>query len=233
MMKRRTAKNATWLVALAALLAAPMSAEKAAEPADLSQQSYSLGVAIARQAAAGLGAVDEEAFISGFSDSFAKRELSMSDGEMMAALEGFEERRDAETRQALAEMARANREAGETFRQSFGRDDEVVTLSSGLQYKVMEPGEGEVPAPTDTVTFHYRGTLIDGSEIDNSYNRHEPVTIQADKTLPGWREALTQMPVGSKWQVVLPPELAFGDEGAGPIEPGTTMIFEIELVSMS
>ena len=110
----------------------------------------------------------------------------------------------------------------------------VETLASGLQYKVLQSGAGDTPQNDSTVTIHYRGTLVDGREIDSSYSRNEPVTIQVDQVIPGWTEALTRMPVGSKWQLVLPPELAYGDMGAGDfVEPGSTVVFEMELISAS
>ena len=124
--------------------------------------------------------------------------------------------------------------AGDTFRASFAEDPEVKTLASGLHYKILRSGEGDKPSIDSTVTLHYRGSLVDGREIDNSYERNEPVTIQVSQAIPGWTEALTHMPVGSKWKVVVPPELAYGKHGAGSlIEPGATVIFEMELIGKS
>ena len=136
--------------------------------------------------------------------------------------------------QAVAALAEENRVEGKQFRVSFAEDPSVVTTESGLLYKVIEEGDGAIPATSDTVTVHYRGTLTDGREIDSTYARNEPVTIPLDRGLPGWTEALSLMPSGSKWKIVLPPELAFGERGAAPlIGPSTTVVFEMELVSVS
>lgn len=196
-------------------------------------ESYSLGVAVAEQAIAGLGEIDQKAFVAGISDVVSGDELAVSAADMMAALDRFDQRRMEEARAEFEAMAQANRTAGDAFRASFSEDPAVVTTETGLQYKVIEAGEGAKPGATDTVTVHYRGTLVDGREIDSTYTRGEPVTIPMDRLMPGWTEALTLMPAGSKWQIVLPPELAFGESGAGPmVGPGTTVIFEMELVSI-
>lgn len=200
---------------------------------DEATESYSLGVAVARQATAGLEDIDEDAFMAGFSDTMRGQDLALSSEDMMAALDRYEARRIDEAKQQLAELAAANREQGDAFRADFAKDPEVVTTESGLQYKVLAAGEGEVPAEGDTVTLHYRGTLVDGSEIDSTWSRNAPVTLPVGAGLPGWTEALSLMPAGSKWQVVLPPELAFGDSGAAPIvQPGATVVFELELVAV-
>ena len=197
-------------------------------------ESYSLGVAVAQQARAGLGEVDDDAFIAGVADAMAGRDLAVSPSEMTAALDRFDARRAKEVQDQVAAIAQANRIAGDEFRQAFAADPEVVKTESGLLYKVLEAGEGEVPTLENSVTLHYRGTFTDGREIDSTYARNEPVTIPLDRGLPGWTEALSLMPAGSKWQIVLPPELAFGERGAGPlVGPSTTVVFEMELVSVS
>ena len=201
---------------------------------DPQKEAYSLGVVVASQAVAGLGEVDAEAFIAGVTDAVKKNEFAISDEQITSSLTRFDERRAQEAQAALASMIESNRTAGDAFRKNFAEDPKVETLANGLQYKVIQSGEGDKPASDSTVTIHYRGTLVDGREIDSSYTRNEPVTIQVDQVIPGWTEALTRMPVGSKWQVVLPPELAYGDTGAGDfIEPGSTVVFEMELISAS
>ena len=135
---------------------------------------------------------------------------------------------------ALEAQIEINRGVGDAFRENFAKDPEVESLANGIHYKVLRAGEGEKPAADSTVTLHYRGSLVDGREIDSSYARDEPITIQVDRAIPGWTEALTRMPVGSKWQVVVPPELAYGEYGAGSlIESGATVVFEMELISTS
>ncbi len=235
-MGRMATTSVTCMAAGAIALAAcsPTSATvNTALSSDEAVESYSLGVAVARQAMASLGDVDDKAFVAGVADAMAGAELAVSTEDMMGALGRYDEKRAAEARQTLAKLSDENRSAGDAFRAEFSQDPEVVTTASGLQYKVIEAGEGAVPTTADTVTLHYRGTLIDGREIDSTHARGAPVTLAVDGLLPGWTEALTLMPVGSTWQVVLPPELAFGENGAGPmIGPATTVVFEMELVSI-
>ena len=198
------------------------------------REGYSLGVIVATQALMDLGEVDHEAFVAGVTDAIKKNELALDDAEITTALTRFDARRADEARVVLEARIEANRGAGDAFRENFAKDPEVETLANGLHYKVLKAGDGEKPASDSTVTLHYRGSLVDGREIDSSYARDEPVTIQVDRVIPGWTEALTRMPVGSKWQVVVPPELAYGEYGAGSlIEPGATVVFEMELISTS
>ena len=105
-------------------------------------------------------------------------------------------------------------------------------MPSGLQYKILKEGDGKQPAEADTVEINYRGTLIDGTEFDSSYKRGKPGSFQVDKGIRGWTEALLLMKEGSKWQLFIPPELGYGERGAGPIPPNSTLIFEIELISV-
>ncbi len=108
----------------------------------------------------------------------------------------------------------------------------VKTLPSGLQYKVIKEGTGKTPKATDTVVTQYKGTLVNGTEFDSSYKRGEPATFPVNGVIRGWTEALQLMKEGSTWQIVVPPELAYGEQGAGPIGPNATLIFEVELVSV-
>jgi FKBP-type peptidyl-prolyl cis-trans isomerase FklB len=108
----------------------------------------------------------------------------------------------------------------------------IVTTASGLQYRVLAAGSGASPRPTDEVTVNYRGTLIDGTEFDSSYKRGEPATFTVGKLIPGWNEALVLMKPGAKWQLFIPPELAYGDNVTGPIPPGSVLKFDVELLSV-
>jgi FKBP-type peptidyl-prolyl cis-trans isomerase len=132
----------------------------------------------------------------------------------------------------LAEAA-TNKTQGEAFLAANKTKEGVVTLPSGLQYKVLQQGTGPKPTLEDSVTCNYRGTLIDGKEFDSSYRRGQPANFPVARVIPGWKEALQLMPVGSKWQIVVPPSLAYGDRGAGAdIGPNATLIFDIELLSI-
>ena len=126
----------------------------------------------------------------------------------------------------------ANRKAGEEFLKENGKKKDVVTTKSGLQYKVLVKGEGEIPTATQRVKVNYEGHLIDGTEFDSSYKRNEPTTFACNQVIKGWTEALTLMPVGSKWELYIPQELAYGDRESGKIPPYCTLIFTVELLSI-
>jgi len=129
--------------------------------------------------------------------------------------------------------SKVNREKGIMFLEENKKKENVVTLPSGLQYKIMIEGKGPLPKATDTVECHYKGTLIDGTEFDSSYSRGKPATFQVGGVIQGWIEALQMMKVGSKWELFIPPELAYGDRGAGSlIKPGATLIFEVEVLGI-
>jgi FKBP-type peptidyl-prolyl cis-trans isomerase FklB len=131
------------------------------------------------------------------------------------------------------EMMAKQKERGDAFLAENKKKEGVKTLPSGLQYKVIKVGTGKKPKLTDTVTAHYRGTLINGTEFDSSYRRGQPVNFQVSRVIPGWTEALQLMQEGAKWQLFIPPNLAYGEQGAGGIiGPNATLIFEIELVSI-
>ncbi len=133
---------------------------------------------------------------------------------------------------ALQEMAAKNKKEGEAFLAENKKKKGVVTLPDGLQYKVIKAGTGKKPTVNDTVVAHYTGTLINGKEFDSSVRRGEPATFALNGVIKGWQEALPLMPTGSKWQVFIPSELAYGESGNGPIGPNETLIFDIELISI-
>ncbi len=125
-----------------------------------------------------------------------------------------------------------NRRLGEQFLADNKKNEGVITLPSGLQYKVLVKGEGEVPTRTQRVKVNYEGHLIDGTEFDSSYKRHQPATFRADQVIKGWTEALCKMPVGSKWELYIPQELAYGDRDSGKIKPYSALIFTVELLEI-
>ena len=140
---------------------------------------------------------------------------------------------DAIKAKALESRYGENKAAGEAFLAENAKKEGVVTTESGLQYKVIKEGKGEVPTATSTVKVNYKGTLIDGTEFDSSYKRNEPTTFRANQVIKGWTEALTMMPVGAKWELYIPQELAYGArETGGQIKPFSTLIFEVELLEV-
>ena len=134
---------------------------------------------------------------------------------------------------AEAQGADSNRAAGEAFLAENAQRESVVTLPSGLQYEVIEEGDGATPGHRSTVVVHYSGTLIDGTPFDSSLQRGEPARFPVNRVIPGWTEALRLMRVGDKWRLFIPADLAYGDRGVGPvIAPGSTLIFEVELLEV-
>jgi FKBP-type peptidyl-prolyl cis-trans isomerase FklB len=196
------------------------------------QESYSLGSVLGTQIKEGVGDVDRDAFLAGLADALDDQSRLTPD-EITLALATRREREIAATQQKAHEMAQRNQAEGEAYRAQFATDPGVVGLDSGLQYKVLAKGEGSVPEAGDVVTVHYRGSFVDGTEFDSSYARQEPASFPLEGVIPGWSEALQRMPSGSKWKLVVPPELAYGEQGAGGvIGPNATLIFEVELIDV-
>ena len=126
----------------------------------------------------------------------------------------------------------ANKAAGEAFMDSIAKVPGVIKTESGLCYRIITEGKGEIPTKTDKVKVNYRGTLIDGTEFDSSYKRNDPTTFRANQVITGWTEALTMMPVGSKWELFIPQDLAYGERNQGQIKPFSTLVFEVDLLSI-
>ncbi|MDH7570443.1 MAG: FKBP-type peptidyl-prolyl cis-trans isomerase, partial [Armatimonadota bacterium] len=164
------------------------------------------------------------------SDDDAQRLLT----QLQAKVNARQEERAREAAQKRQEAAARNLSDGNAFLEANARKEGVVVLPSGLQYQVLSTGTGPIPRPTDAVTVHYRGTLIDGTEFDSSYKHGQPATLALDSVIKGWSEALSLMPVGSRWRLFIPPHLAYGERGAGPvIGPNAVLIFEVELLSVN
>ena len=201
---------------------------------DRDKESYALGMNIAKGLKAQDVDVDTALLLRGVKDTLSGAKPLLSDEEAKAALtklQGDVRQKQEEERKALGEK---NMKEGAAFLAANKTKDGVVTLPSGLQYKILTPGTGPKPAATDVVVCQYRGTLLDGTEFDSSYKRGQPATFPLNRVIKGWTEALQLMPVGSKWQLFIPPDLAYGDRGApgSPIGPNATLVFEVELVSI-
>jgi FKBP-type peptidyl-prolyl cis-trans isomerase FklB len=177
--------------------------------------------------------VDPAILARGLRDSFANGKTLLTEDEARAVLtqlQGDVRKRQQELAQQVGD---ANKKQGLAFLDANKTKDGVVALPSGLQYKVLQEGTGPKPAATDTVVCNYRGTLLDSTEFDSSYKRGQPATFPVTGVIKGWTEALQLMPVGSKWQLFIPSELAYGERGAGgQIGPNATLIFEVELLSI-
>ena len=172
--------------------------------------------------------LSKDNFLAGFFEALKGAGVSMEDARAFV-----QTRTDAIKAKALEEKYGENKAAGEKFLAENKTKEGVVTTESGLQYKVIKAGKGEIPTKESTVKVNYKGTLIDGTEFDSSYKRNSPATFRADQVIKGWTEALTMMPVGSKWELYIPQELAYGArETGGQIKPFSTLIFEVELLEI-
>jgi FKBP-type peptidyl-prolyl cis-trans isomerase len=158
--------------------------------------------------------------------------LAMTPEEAATVREEFINKRRAEAEAERQSQTAVNAAEGDKFLLENRGKEGVVVTDSGLQYKVVEMGDGAKPAATDRVTVHYRGTLLNGEEFDSSYSRNQPMTFQLDQVIPGWTEGVQLMPVGSKFMFYIPPNLAYGPNGGGPIGPNATLAFEVELLSI-
>jgi FKBP-type peptidyl-prolyl cis-trans isomerase len=199
--------------------------------------SYALGMNTAKRMGDGLKKqsvpFDAAIFLRGMKDGFAGGKTLLTDEQAQAVLTEMQ-KQVHEQQQAKAQQAsEGNKKEGDAFLAANKGKTGVVTLASGLQYKILTEGTGPKPTTSDSVVCNYRGTLIDGKEFDSSYKRGQPATFPVTGVIKGWTEALQLMPVGSKWQLFIPPDLAYGDRGAGgDIGPGATLVFEIELLSI-
>jgi FKBP-type peptidyl-prolyl cis-trans isomerase FklB len=197
------------------------------------QEGYALGMNIGRGLTRQSVDVDVDSLLKGLKDTLSGSKLVLSDQEATATLSELQQ--EVREKQQLAEMkaGEANMKAGADFLAANKTKEGVVALPSGLQYKIITAGTGPKPASTDTVVCNYKGTLLDGTEFDSSYKRGQPASFPVGQVIKGWTEALQLMPVGSKWELFIPPDLAYGSRGAGGvIGPNATLIFEVELISI-
>jgi FKBP-type peptidyl-prolyl cis-trans isomerase FklB len=178
--------------------------------------------------------VDSDALIQGMKDALAGNKTLLTEDEARAALMQLQSEMQAKQQAKAAQEGEANKKEGDAFLAANKTKEGVVTLPSGLQYKILTPGTGPKPTAADSVVCNYKGTLINGTEFDSSYKRGEPATFPVSGVIKGWTEALQLMPVGSKWQLFVPADLAYGPRGTpgGPIGPNSTLIFEVELMSI-
>jgi FKBP-type peptidyl-prolyl cis-trans isomerase len=178
--------------------------------------------------------VDSAALIQGMKDALAGGKTLLTEDEARTALMQLQKEVQEKQQAKAAAEGDANKKEGEAFLAANKSKEGVVTLPSGLQYKILKEGTGPKPTATDSVVCNYKGTLINGTEFDSSYKRGEPATFPVTGVIKGWTEALQLMPVGSKWQLFIPSDLAYGPRGTpgGPIGPNATLIFEVELISI-
>ncbi|GAB4370726.1 MAG: macrophage infectivity potentiator Mip [Deltaproteobacteria bacterium] len=219
------------------LVAATAIAEDAAPKKALTEKkdriSYSIGMDIGRNLQRQPFEVDPELLSRGIRDVFAGGETLLTEEEQKQTLADLQKELMAKQREHVRQMMEKNRKEGEEFLAANAKKEGVITLPSGLQYKVLKSGNGPSPTLNDTVETNYRGTLIDGTEFDSSYKRGQPATFPVNGVIEGWKEALQKMKVGDKWQLFVPANLAYGERGAGrDIGPNQALIFEVELLGI-
>jgi FKBP-type peptidyl-prolyl cis-trans isomerase FklB len=197
------------------------------------KRGYALGVELGSDVARQQMEVDPKFLMQGMADGFSGGKLLMTVEDINAILAEMQKEQRGKIELARKEFAEKNRQDGEAFLAANKAKDGIVALPSGLQYRVLKEGDGQKPGLDDNVRCNYRGTLLDGTEIDSSYQRKEPSAFPMKGVIKGWSEALQLMPVGSKWQIFVPSELAYGERGNGRnIGPNATLIFEVELLSI-
>lgn len=213
------------------------TAAKSTAPLTLTTQkdkvSYAIGMNMGESMKRDSLDLDPNIVLRGLKDATAGGKMLMTDDEMKVVLTNLRTEMVKKQQAEAQRVGETNKQAGQQFLAANKAKEGVVTLPSGLQYKILKEGTGPKPAATDTVVCQYRGTLLDGTEFDSSYKHGQPATFPVDKVIKGWTEALQLMPVGSKWQVFVPSDLAYGDHSPVPeIGPNATLIFEIDLMSI-
>lgn len=192
--------------------------------------SYTMGYNIGQKFSQDGVEVDVDVLASALLDAMSGKQPKLTVEEMQLAMSAMQEMRLAKSNR----LGEENQKVGMAFLAENGKKDGVVTTDSGLQYKVITEGKGPKPSSSDRVSVHYRGTLIDGTEFDSSYSRNQPAEFGVTQVIKGWTEALMLMPEGSKWELYIPGDLAYGPRGAGAaIGPNSTLIFEVELLKAS
>ncbi|CAM3782064.1 FKBP-type peptidyl-prolyl cis-trans isomerase FkpA precursor [Vibrio aerogenes CECT 7868] len=175
--------------------------------------------------------LNKELVLKGIEHAFADK-AELTDEDVRATLSDFDKRLKTLATEKAKEKAEASKKAGDEFRAKFEKEKGVKKTESGLLYQVLEKGKGKSPKATDTVQVHYKGTLIDGTQFDSSYDRGQPATFPLDRVIKGWTEGVQLMTVGSKYKFVIPPELAYGDRDTPTIPANSTLVFEVELLKV-
>jgi len=200
---------------------------------DTQKASYTIGVDLARNLKQNGIKIDLDALTAGLRDASGDGKCILSDEEMRAAMEKLQKSVQEKQKTTNNVSADKNKAEGEAFLMENGKKPGVITTASGMQYQILTEGNGPKPSPTDTVTTHYHGTLLDGTVFDSSKDRNQPASFPVNGVIQGWQEALPLMPTGSTYRLYIPSELAYGNRGAGAkIGPNATLIFDVELISI-
>ena len=221
------------IVALLGCGGASLDQEVTLESTD-ARLSYGVGLRMGQRMSADGMQIDVAAYAAGLEDAMIGAEAKMTDEEINTEMSAFQERRQADAEAERVAQAQSNLEAGKAYMEEMSANEEVRTTESGLQFIVMEAGEGDNPVAADSVEVHYEGRLIDGSVFDSSFERGQTVTFGLTQVIPGWTEGLQLMKPGGKFKFIIPPELGYGEGGAGQmIGPNATLVFDVELISIT
>ncbi|GAB3369306.1 FKBP-type peptidyl-prolyl cis-trans isomerase [Spongiibacter taiwanensis] len=228
-------KKSLFCVAMATGLLVGCTGGEDSEPkldSEIAKVSYGIGVNIGSRFGDDLP-LDVDAFSAGVSDALAGGDLKMTDEEIMSTLQSYQQKQMAARQAEAKALGDKNQAEAEAFFAENAEKEGVVTTDSGLQYMVLAEGEGDKPGEEDMVEVHYRGTLLDGSVFDSSYDRGQTVSFPVNGVIPGWTEALQLMSEGAKYKLFIPSELAYGAGGAGEmIGPNAALVFEVELIDV-
>lgn len=221
-------------ISAAVLLAAcdgPKPPPKKLESED-AKAAYSIGYMTAKSMSAQVPNLDAKSYNKGFQDAYAKKEPAIKEEDMKTILMAYEQkiRKEMEEKQKKAAAEAVSK--GAAYLAENAKKPNVKTTASGLQYEVIKEGTGAKPTATSTVKVHYEGKLIDGTVFDSSIKRGEPVSFPLNQVIPGWTEGVQLMSVGSKYRFVIPANIAYGEQGGGPIPPNSVLTFEVELLEI-
>jgi len=200
---------------------------------DRQKASYTIGIKLGEQMVVSKDELDLEILVLGMRDVFEGKKVRLTQEEMQRVIQKYTENKQKREQKIIKKHAQETLISGEAFMALNKKQKGIITLPSGLQYRVLKEGTGAIPKLNDTVVTHYEGTLIDGQVFDSSYKRGEPATFPINGVIKGWTEALQKMKVGSKWQLFIPSDLAYGERGAGgKIGPNSTLVFVVELLEI-
>lgn len=198
-------------------------------PSDM--MSYSIGVEVIRNFRKQGTEMNLDLVIRGMKDAYSNEKLLLTDKEIRKSMNSFQAELRRKQAQNTRIAAEENKAAGAAFMAANKKKEGVVTLPSGVQYRVLKQGDGRKPTDMDTLEVNYAGSLLDGTEFDST-EPGKPASLKLSQLIAGWKQALKLMPVGSTWEIVIPPQLAYGQRGTGSIGPNATLLFEVELIAI-